>query len=385
MTQINTKLLKDLAVTEEKLAASAVTSGKIASNAIGASHLSSAAKQSVMQSKYVKSMTQVNGFSAGSSSTIAFSAQAHTSNQTGKIGGTDSAEGIVVATQYNRCNLRDSDTNKPIEDSLGRDVYGRITNSQLSLTGTTDWTGADDQVAGSGTSFQSEVAVNDILIGPDGLMYKVASIESDTALTLSANYAGTTVSDQTTQRNRITLSYYVDISGTETAHTMTGQTIDIQFPESFDLDSLPFSALVDSGVSWIDIGTTSGDHNHDSRYFTETELGATTETTGADRIGVDNTAVVGMTGTNVQDGLEQIARKGRYEAKTIATQDTIPNLTYTPRETASVVLLVDGIAQRNGTDYTVSSKAITWSYANAGFHLEAGDNVMVIYDSSDNA
>lgn len=48
-------------------------------------------------------------------------------------------------------------------------------------------------------------------------------------------------------------------------------------------------------------------HHHDGRYFTETELGSTGATSGADRIGVNNTPTnYSASGQNVQDHLEGI-------------------------------------------------------------------------------
>lgn len=66
----------------------------------------------------------------------------------------------------------------------------RLTFKQ-SLTGTLTFN-ATDQVTGSGTAFTSELEVGDeIILDADETWAVVASIESDTALTLTAAYTGT--------------------------------------------------------------------------------------------------------------------------------------------------------------------------------------------------
>lgn len=60
-----------------------------------------------------------------------------------------------------------------------------------SLTGTLTFTAASDQVTGSGTLFTSELAVGDFIsLDADELWVEIESIESNTALTLTAVYAG---------------------------------------------------------------------------------------------------------------------------------------------------------------------------------------------------
>ena len=66
----------------------------------------------------------------------------------------------------------------------------------ITLTGTLTATNASTTVSGSGTLFTSQVAVGDYLT-LSGVSYKVASIASNTSLTLSSNYTGTTSSSLT--------------------------------------------------------------------------------------------------------------------------------------------------------------------------------------------
>lgn len=388
--QIVTKLIADLNVTRAKIEADAIDGTKladdavdsehIASTAVDGDHLSTDAKMTVLDSKYQLALDTFTSFSAGSSTTAACTDKALTAATTRKFGGSSSVKGLITTAGDNKAFICKTTGGDKIQNASGEEVYGRITASTNALAGTSAFTLNSNQVAGTDTAYTSELSANDwIKLNSSGKYYKVASIESDIALTLASNYLEANGSGACSE-GTVTLSYYTIHTGAETAHTMAGETIDVQIPESYSLYDIPFNALV-SGQGFSE--EFAGDHNHDDRYFTETELSKTTATTGASQIGVANAAVVGMSGTTVQSGLEQIARAGRYEAKTIAVEDVIPALTYTPREAASVVLVVGGVPQRYTTDYTVSGKTISWVYAGAGFHLAVADVVWVIYDSSD--
>lgn len=65
------------------------------------------------------------------------------------------------------------------------------------LTGTVTWTNASKAVTGSGTAFESELEPGIYIRSPDDEDYiaKVASIQSDTELTLVANYGGESGAD----------------------------------------------------------------------------------------------------------------------------------------------------------------------------------------------
>ena len=73
----------------------------------------------------------------------------------------------------------------------------------------------------------------------------------------------------------------------------------------------------------------------------------------------------------------------RYEKLTISTQNIIPNLTYTPQGNAGVALWVSSAPQENGSDFTVSGKAVTWISGTAGFNVDPGDDVWALYMSTD--
>lgn len=87
---------------------------------------------------------------------------------------------------------------------------------------------------------------------------------------------------------------------------------------------------------------------------------------------------------------KQIANLPRLarEPLTIATQNTIPALAFTPVNAASVKLFVNGIqygAIGATPPFSLSGKTLTWSAANAGFTLDSGDRVLAEYVTNEPA
>jgi hypothetical protein len=70
----------------------------------------------------------------------------------------------------------------------------------LGSGGTTTFTNGSTTVAGASTNFVSDLAVNDWLLGPDGVIYQIASITNGTSLTLASSFAGTTTSGFSTSK-----------------------------------------------------------------------------------------------------------------------------------------------------------------------------------------
>lgn len=68
----------------------------------------------------------------------------------------------------------------------------RLSINKESLTGTLTFTNGSTAVTGSGTAFESELKVGyHIILDADVVWAEIASIESDTALTLTEAYTGT--------------------------------------------------------------------------------------------------------------------------------------------------------------------------------------------------
>lgn len=81
---------------------------------------------------------------------------------------------------------------------------------------------------------------------------------------------------------------------------------------------------------------------------------------------------------------KQIANLPRLarEPLTIATANTIPPLTFTPANAASVKLFINGVqygAIGANAPLSLSGKTLTWSAANAGFTLDSNDRVQTEY------
>lgn len=164
----------------------------------------------------------------------------------GVPGGNQGQAGIVTTTPNNKVQIRASATQQPFEATPGGpDVYGRITEA--------------------------------------GGVY--------------------------------TLSYFYDDNGVETAFTMpTDVGIDILYPESVDFSDLPFNAIV-NGVSFVD-GLPAA-HQHTLAEIPELSVSATdindlatlaalAAPTGAALIGVDDSAMANLVGTDLQTILTNI-------------------------------------------------------------------------------
>ena len=65
-------------------------------------------------------------------------------------------------------------------------------NDGSALTGTMTFTNGNAAVSGSGTNYDPEVKVGDIIISAGGVKHRVKAVTSDTALTLTENFSGAT-------------------------------------------------------------------------------------------------------------------------------------------------------------------------------------------------
>jgi hypothetical protein len=381
---VTTVKVNDLAITEPKLADDAVTSDKVATQAIVSEHLDDSAKQVVLEYKHFAypvagaNFVVTNG--ATSDDATDFILSRSTSQRTG---GYASGKGVITTPPNNRVFFREVNTNDPVQTSNNEEVYGRTTSVVTAINGTVSWFQGSASLSGSGTNFTAELAVGDwIKLDSDGKLYKIAGIPSNSDITLENIYTGTTGSGASS-KEEIVLSYYIDVNGTETSHTMTGMTVDLLFGEVFDLLNAPFnSPLVMVGFAEI----LSGEHHHDTRYHTQNALASTANgSSGASLIGVDSSVLSWTSATNLQAILEEIdtafAKFSRHEAITVTALNTVADLTYTPADD-TILLMVSGLPQAP-TDYVVSGKSITWNSGNAGFDLEVTDDVMAFYQSTD--
>lgn len=112
-------------------------------------------------------------------------------------------------------------------------------------TGTVAVTSASAVVTGSGTSWLTYVAVGDTFkIESENAIYNIASVDSDTQITLTTNYAGTTASSQ---------SYQITVDFTPNLEIPEIWAGDLDWPYHLTnglrlIDSLFAGALTDHGI-----------------------------------------------------------------------------------------------------------------------------------------
>jgi len=118
--------------------------------------------------------------------------------------GSETQEGVVTDAARNICFFTIVGTNERPVDPSRICGYGRLEFDEIPLSGTSMTFPVGTVVTGIGTAFLSEVEAGDLVEGPDGLFYEVASVADDFTLTLviPAALPGVVVP---TQRRRWTL------------------------------------------------------------------------------------------------------------------------------------------------------------------------------------
>lgn len=127
-------------------------------------------------------------------------------------------------------------------DTIAADRHSAITTTYT--TGTVSVTNASAVVTGSDTAFSSNVTTSDVFLGPDGEYYAITSVDSDTQVTLSRVYGGTTASGQT---------YTVYLDGHPQYLPKSGGTVDGPITMG---DAI---AMGDSKITGLAAGSEAGD------------------------------------------------------------------------------------------------------------------------------
>lgn len=138
-----------------------------------------------------------------------------------------------------------------------------------------------------------------------------------------------------------TISFYVLISGSETAYDFTGHdeqgnTAEFRWCESVQLKDANPTAVVEFGE-------------------------------GIDEINASN----------------PLAHNHIVEELTVTAQNTINSLTQAPKDANDVKLIVNKLVYQVGDDFTLGgtgNKDITWSAVNSGFNVETTDEVIAFYE-----
>ena len=152
-------------------------------------------------------------------------------------------------------------------------------------------------------------ALSDLPNDTDGLTAAQLKAKFDEAAGLIKTYINDTLLDEIASVTDG--SSGADNIGSTAIAGVTGTTVQAQLESLASLLDTEEAALV----------THKSSNDHDGRYFTETELGATTDSaSGADKIG--STAISGVTGATVQAQLESLASLLDTEEAALVTHKT---------------------------------------------------------------
>lgn len=418
------------AVTETKIGANAVTSAKIAASAVGATQLdtdavttpkiqdaavtgdklNASAKQSVLESKIDCFALKVGNLAAGSSTTTdaltdtLFQALKTAIGVDGLRTGANAAlKGFVTDSGQgqNRAILTNDATDGDIVDGSNNRVFARVTREDTGQAGLWTFTNGSPTVTVA-TSTTGGLSVGQYLAHTSdstNAVGKIQSIDDANTVTLEDNWDGDTVSGAVgCQVSVLRISFFIKSGGTETAHTMGGETITLYVPVAMDLFELPFGVL---GHTVLQSEGFPAGHIHDDRYFTESELQATDSSganlAGSDRVGLDTTSLSNISGTTVQAGMESInTTLGTLAAGSLTPQkDNItpagtlaPGNSFATTLTATPIansgsLLINGVEYTEGVgnSYTITGTTVNW-LVTAPFTIDsATDTVIFKYDS----
>lgn len=140
--------------------------------------------------------------------------------------GSEAQSGAITDSDLdgrNTCFVTLASTGERIVDSERLVVYGRLYNIGAVLTGTVTFVASLPAVTGVGTLFLTEVAVGDILVGPDGTNYIVTVVVDDfNIITSSAIGVGGVTAAAV--RLRFELRLVKNSGGVEVPHAVAGGT-----------------------------------------------------------------------------------------------------------------------------------------------------------------
>lgn len=380
--------------------------------------ISAAAKLAVLNSENKAWGVQADDVvltAATSDSNDALAKKILDASQTKRTDGSSTVSGIDTtapsSTQENKVQLRDATTGDPFEDASNRQVFGRLTDAFTDITADLTWNGTTTV-----TSADTSGAIVGEWIGfdSDGQFFEVASIAANVSFTIT-NPGGLTIPTGSgasgSQKVDLTLSYFVDISGTETAHTHSGADADIIFIESLGFADASYQSHI-IGIAFAE--SLPAGHTHDDRYFTESEFGTVgsgnpNTTSGAALVATDASAIGGDAGASdhVQGVLEafqsaidtlQGAAAGTpnmedVDAQAVTGTDTAltNTLVNTPTDNDTLLLFLNGQlcppdsapgGAANEGFYSISGQTITWLAATGlAPDLTTDDQLIAYYRS----
>jgi hypothetical protein len=144
--------------------------------------------------------------------------------------GSESADGAVTDSERNICIVTIEGTNEKPSDSDGIVAFARLTHAKTVQTGTATFTQFSTSVVGVGSSFDTEFAAGELILGPDGECYEIASVGGPLALTLAIgggfpNTGGTLPATKCTY----TLDVKRVVSGVEVDYNFSNYSLPISF------------------------------------------------------------------------------------------------------------------------------------------------------------
>ncbi|MBD2437365.1 hypothetical protein [Nostoc sp. FACHB-110] len=227
--------------------------------------------------------------------------------------------------------LKSKQITKLIDAAIG--ING-LTASGNSTTVTSQITSALSSAGDGGVSVPLQVATS-TTIGVVISSSLILQILDATTKQVLVDGSGNEIYGKLTQSGGVyTLSYYSLVSGTETAYSFSSTSIYFEFAYRFDFYRLPVSFALNKNV--------------------------------------------------YDDYLSPTAAKVYTEVLTVTGTNTLSNLTKTPSTTSNVLLFVNNaVYSAIASDFSVSSKTITWSAAAAGFSLDTGDSVVAHYTTNE--
>jgi len=236
--------------------------------------------------------------------------------------GDQNKSGVIVDIPNNYCVLIDYATGDPIVDGGGRRVYGRLTDTLTGLAGTIDFVNGSN-TANTSNDLSVSLSPGDYVVSDTSAYFgKILSI-TPTQITWTYLWLGPTETSAASQLE-YTLSYFVDIGGTEMPHSLS-QSINFAFAESVLTSDIPFDALLIGGGAGGSGGIVSFYH-------------------------------------------EQIA--------ITAPGQTVFTLTYAPKDPPDLICWINGVSYVYGTHYTVTGTTLTWLNP---FTLKTKDTLTVYY------
>jgi len=268
--------------------------------------------------------------------------------------GSPSVEGLVTLAEYNSSEVRNSNTHDPLEDESNNELYIRVSRRfyssgvtmnlavgyctrGCSLTnGRIRYVEANDTLEFSndgGTTYGDPVDVSSAVVN-DVFILKAASSPEYIVITITGTMPVADITDPLTLIDtKYNLGFFHFVEGVELPWR-NDETINVDFYTTVALqpEKVPFDALMKGSGGFLDV----------------------------------------VAGSTTKLVVEQVAPTGL----------NVPgNLGYVSQAALKVKMFVNGSLQPYGAGkaYTISGQVVTWNAANAGFALEATDEVIYEY------